>query len=181
MRQDLETERLKFTEVTRGQLPLFFKLHSCPEVDQFNTMGIPVSMEITAAILKPAIENQKQTQRSIYCWGVYNKRNQAFIGEAGFNVSPLKYRRGEMHYLIMPQYWGNGFATEIVRGILNFGFDQLALHRIEAGVATENLASIRVLEKAGLLREGRHRKILPIRGEWVDNYHYAILECDLRT
>jgi len=54
------------------------------------------------------------------------------------------------------------------------------LHRIEAGVVIENSKSIRVLEKAGMQQEGRHRKTLPIRGEWVDNYHYAIVEDDAR-
>ena len=60
--------------------------------------------------------------------------------------------------------------------ILNFSFVDLNLHRITAGVATENEASIRLLERIGMTKEGKHRKILPIRGEWWDNYHYAILE-----
>ncbi|MEL7146066.1 MAG: GNAT family protein, partial [Bacteroidota bacterium] len=59
-------------------------------------------------------------------------------------------------------------------------FDQLKLHRIEAGVAVDNQRSIRVLEKAGMTREGRKRKVLPIRGDWYDNYHYAILEEDFQ-
>ncbi|MDR1201453.1 MAG: GNAT family N-acetyltransferase [Tannerellaceae bacterium] len=50
----------------------------------------------------------------------------------------------------------------------------------EAGVATENIRSIKVLEKSGMIREGLRRKILPIRGEWKDNYHYAIVENDPR-
>jgi [ribosomal protein S5]-alanine N-acetyltransferase len=54
----------------------------------------------------------------------------------------------------------------------------LRLHRIEAGCAVENIPSIKVLEKAGMTREGLKRKKLPIRGEWKDNYFYAILEED---
>jgi ribosomal-protein-alanine N-acetyltransferase len=62
--------------------------------------------------------------------------------------------------------------------VIRFGFEELELHRIEAGVATENKASIRVLEKLGMTQEGKRRKILPIRGQWKDNYHYALLEDD---
>ncbi len=51
---------------------------------------------------------------------------------------------------------------------------------MEAGVASENTRSIRVLEKIGMTKEGLRRKILPIRGEWKDNYHFAIVEDDLR-
>ena len=56
----------------------------------------------------------------------------------------------------------------------------LSLHKVEAGVACENERSIHVLEKSGMIREGLRRKILPIRGEWKDNYHYAIVEDDPR-
>jgi len=55
------------------------------------------------------------------------------------------------------------------------------LHKVEAGVATGNVKSIRVLEKVGMTREGLRRKILPIRGEWIDHYHYAIVESDKRN
>ncbi len=61
---------------------------------------------------------------------------------------------------------------------MNFGFNDLKLHRIEAGCAVENIASSKVLEKVGMTKEGIKRKILPIRGEWKDNYFYAILEED---
>ena len=84
----------------------------------------------------------------------------------------------EFYYKFFPEYWGNGFATETVKRIIQFGFEDCKLHRIEAGVATQNLASIKVLEKAGMKCEGIRRKILPIRGEWKDNYHFAILEDD---
>lgn len=62
--------------------------------------------------------------------------------------------------------------------VLDFCFNQLKLHRITAGCVTENIASAKVLEKSGLLKEGHCRKILPIRGQWFDNDEYAILEED---
>lgn len=83
-----------------------------------------------------------------------------------------------MWYKLLPAHWGQGLTTEALKALISFGFDQLQLHRIEAGCAVENVASIRVLEKAGLTREGRKRQVLPIRGKWVDNYWFAILETD---
>tara|TARA_B110000037_G_scaffold31375_1_gene37705 strand:+ start:38 stop:364 length:327 start_codon:yes stop_codon:yes gene_type:complete len=103
------------------------------------------------------------------------KRKQYFywrIGNAAY------YNKGEIYYSLIPEFWNKGFATEAVQAILKYGFVTLNLHRIEAGVATQNLNSIKLLEKVGMTREGMHRKILPIRGEWVDNYSYAILEED---
>jgi ribosomal-protein-alanine N-acetyltransferase len=75
-------------------------------------------------------------------------------------------------------YWGKGYITEAASMVLDFGFRKLLLHRIEAGVAIDNVASIKVLEKIGMHNEGIRRKILPIRGEWKDNFHYALLEED---
>jgi [ribosomal protein S5]-alanine N-acetyltransferase len=56
----------------------------------------------------------------------------------------------------------------------------LKLHRIEAGCAVENVASVSVLEKVGMTREGMKRKKLPIRGEWKDNYFFGMLEEDFQ-
>jgi len=94
------------------------------------------------------------------------------------NLREIKFRNAEIWIKIHPDYWNIGFGTEVINKIVHFGFNDLNLHRIEAGCATGNTASGRMLEKAGLLREGTKRKILPVRGEWLDAYSYAILEED---
>jgi len=81
---------------------------------------------------------------------------------------------------LLPEHWNNGYATEVSKTLIHYGFENFHLHKVEAGVATGNIRSIRVLEKSGMTREGLRRKILPIRGEWIDNYHYAIVEDDPR-
>ena len=93
-------------------------------------------------------------------------------------LTTAKYNKGEIHYSLIPRFWNKGYATEAVLAILKYSFETLNLHRIEAGLATQNLNSIKLLEKVGMTQEGMHRKILPIRGGWVDNYSYAILEED---
>jgi RimJ/RimL family protein N-acetyltransferase len=77
-------------------------------------------------------------------------------------------------------YWGKGFGTESLNTILDFGFKELNLHRIEAGCAVDNIASIKVLEKVGMIREGRKRQVLPLKSGWSDNFEYAIVETDKR-
>ncbi|MNL40929.1 Acetyltransferase (GNAT) family protein [compost metagenome] len=77
-----------------------------------------------------------------------------------------------------PRFWNKGYATESLKRIIAFGFDDLNLHRIEAGCAVANTGSIHVLEKVGMLREAHTRKLLPLKSGWSDNYGYAILSTD---
>ncbi len=177
---DIYSNRLKLTEISRADLEDIHRLHSFPEVDEFNTLGIPQSMGDTEAILQPLLEEQRKIPQATYTWKIILEETLEFIGIAGMNLSNDKFRLGEIYYKLLPAHWGKGYATEVAKALIRFGFDEMHLHKIEAGVAIGNTRSIRVLEKSGMTREGVRRKILPIRGDWVDNYHYAIVEDDPR-
>lgn len=90
-------------------------------------------------------------------------------------LKEFRFRCAEVWFKIHFNEWRNGYATEALSRVLDFGFAELKLHRIEAGCAVENIASVKVLENAGMTREGMKRKVLPIRNEWVDAYSYGIL------
>lgn len=81
-------------------------------------------------------------------------------------------------YTLFNQYWGNGYATEAVRAGLSIAFEKLNMHRVEALVELDNLASIRVVERAGFRKEGTSRRRIFQRGEWRDVYVYAFTEED---
>lgn len=99
-----------------------------------------------------------------------------FVGLVSLKLSSSKFNSAEIWYKINVDFWNQGYATEAIRAVIRFGFDRLKLHRIEAGCAVENLASIRVLEKAGMTQEGRKRQILPLVTGWMDSFEYAILD-----
>jgi len=175
---ELNTKRLIIREASWADLDDIFILESSPEIDEYNTLGIPDNKDVTREHLRPYMQDQKVEKRKKYCWSIRLQTTDDFIGLAGMNLSADRFKMGEIWYNLMPMHWGNGYATEVAKRVIRFGFEVLNLHRIEAGVATENKRSIKVLEKAGMSIEGIRRKILPIRGDWVDNYHYAILEDD---
>lgn len=177
---NIKTERLILTELNWDDLNDVHDIHSVQEVDQFNTLGIPKNLEETKKVIKPDIEDQLKTQRSRFGWKIQLAETKEFIGLAGMFLSNDKFKMAEFYYKFYPKFWGNGYATECAKSLIKFGFEKHSLHRIEAGVATENKASVRVLEKAGMTCEGVRRKILPIRGEWKDNFHFAIVEDDPR-
>ncbi len=176
----LEADRLILRELTWNDLEKVNELHSFPEVDEYNTLGIPENIEATKKVLQPIIKDQESEIRKKYGWAIILKSDNKFIGLAGMNLSADRFKIGEIYYSLNPAFWKKGYATETAKTLIKFGFENLKLHRIEAGVATENKNSIKVLEKTGMTCEGIRRKILPIRGIWKDNYHYAILENDKR-
>lgn len=174
----LKTNRLNIRAIKWADLEAVHALNTLPETDEFNTLGIPETIQTTEKLLNEWLAAQKQTPRIAYVFGIDLIDTKQFIGLIAMNLGKQNYRTAEVWYKIHKDYWGRGYASEALTKLLEFGFNELKLHRIEAGCAVENIASIRVLEKAGMTQEGRKRKILPIRGKWVDNHFYAILEED---
>ena len=175
---DLQTSRLRLRELTAADLDAVHRLHSLPEVDEFNTLGIPADVATTERLLAGWLAQQVATPRTAYVLGAQRLDSPEFVGLVALTLGKAAFRNGEVWYKLMPAHWGQGLATEALRALVRFGFDRLGLHRLEAGCAVENAASARVLEKAGLIREGHKRQVLPIRGAWVDNYFYAVLATD---
>ncbi len=171
------TDRLIIRDLNCDDLNFIHLIHSTPEVQAYATLDIPESMSESEDYLKKYLEQQNYSPRKEYGFCVL-LLNQESIGLVGLSNCLSKFKKAELWFKLLPKYWDKGYTTEAVLPILKFGFEKLLLHRIEAGVATENIASIKVLEKIGMQKEGIRRKILPIRGEWKDNFHYAILEED---
>ncbi|MBL0946675.1 GNAT family protein [Brevundimonas sp.] len=106
-----------------------------------------------------------------------------FVFEAGMGqlvgaVTLSHIRRGvseagTLGYWIGQSHAGKGYCTAAVRGMVAFAFDTLKLHRVEAACVPWNVASRRVLEKAGFEAEGRARAYLKINGEWADHLLYG--------
>ena len=176
----LQTKRLNIRELQASDLNDIHTLHSLPETDAFNTLGIPENIYTTEQILSGWLYEKEKEQRNSYVLGLELSNNNQFIGLIAINLARPKYRKAEVWFKIHKDYWNNGYTTEALKMILKFGFTQLNLHRIEAGCAVGNIASAKVIEKAGMVREGMCRKDLPIRGEWMDSYSYAILEDDFK-
>jgi len=99
------------------------------------------------------------------------------IGLCGLVLEP-EAEEGEAWYLLQPDRWGRGLATEALGGLMVHGFRTRGVRRMTARCLPENPASSRVLEKLGFKREGHLRQNLRINGEWRDSYLYARLASD---
>lgn len=178
MKIEILAERIKLRLIELSDLESIHKLHSLPETDKFNTLGIPKNILETHAIIEPWIEENELSKIKNYTFAIENRLNKKFIGLFGLKLGTEKYKRAEVWFKIHSDYYKKGYATEALKAVINFGFEKLKLHRIEAGCAVENVGSLKVLEKSGMISEGRRRKILPLKSGWSDNFIYAIIETD---
>jgi ribosomal-protein-alanine N-acetyltransferase len=174
----LQTDRLNLRQLSITDIDKIHELHSLPETDQFNTLGIPETIQTTEQIVNEWLVEQNAIPRTSYIFCIHNNETKQFIGLIALLLGKPNFRTAEIWYKIHIDYWRQGYTTEALNKLLDFGFNDMGLHRIEAGCAVENIASSKVLEKAGMTKEGMKRKKLPIRGEWKDNYFYAMLEED---
>jgi RimJ/RimL family protein N-acetyltransferase len=113
-----------------------------------------------------------------YSFAVFEKSSNKFVGGVGLNFINRVHQVGNLGYWVRTSATGQGFATSATRLAARFGFAQLGLRRIEIVAAVDNVASQKVAEKAGAIREGMARKRLLIHGESQDAVLYSLIPAD---
>jgi RimJ/RimL family protein N-acetyltransferase len=162
----LETERLFLREFDEGDAAPFYLLGSDPAVLRYtgDPGGGLRSIEHALEVLRSrSIADYRNYEYGR--WACVLKANGEVIGFAG-----LKYladvQEVDIGYRLLPAYWGQGLATEASRAVLDYGRTRLGLERIIGLVDPENVASVRVLEKLGLMSAGQ----IEYQGKWVTKY-----------
>jgi len=140
------------------------------------------------------LPSEEETQETIHSWmnglaacpphydfAVTLLPHDWVIGWCCIQISSSHTEVGELMYVFNRDFWGQGYATESTRAMVDFGFWELKLHRIFATCRPENAGSWRVLEKLGMQREGLLRENTYIHGKWCDSFLYAMLADDWKS
>lgn len=109
-------------------------------------------------------------------WALALKPNRRMIGSCGFHLFDRRHQRVEIGYELHSDYWRQGLMSEAVRAVLQFCFDTLAAHRVEADVVEGNVASAALLKKAGFTLEGLWRDRVYKRGAYQSLWQYGFLK-----
>ena len=99
----------------------------------------------------------------------------AFLGWCSLTRWNPDYRSASLGYCFDDAAWGHGYATEAARTLLHWAFDTLDMKRVQAETDTRNVASARVLEKLGFVREGTLREDCVVNGEVSDSWVYGLI------
>jgi RimJ/RimL family protein N-acetyltransferase len=147
----LVTERLCLRRFREDDLELLDRLHSDPEVMRY--VGGVKTRAQTEAGLKTRILDYYEQHPGFGIWATLERATGACVG-----LHLLNHIQGESYiqvgYILFSQYWGRGYATEMTAAILRYGFSELELPMIHAITDLPNVASQKVLQKAGLERKG---------------------------
>jgi RimJ/RimL family protein N-acetyltransferase len=170
----LESERLLLREFNMSDWPALHAYTSVPDVVKYMPFG-PTTGAETREHLSQCLTTAAEQPRRIYELAVVIRAENQLIGTATITLHPQERRHASFSYLLHRHYWGHGYATEAMRTLINFGFRDLQLHRLEDTADTRNQASVRVMEKLGMQREGHLRETIWKDGQWYDEYIYAIL------
>jgi [ribosomal protein S5]-alanine N-acetyltransferase len=174
----IETDRLLLRKMRPEDAEAMFDYASDPEVTRYVIWDTHRTVADSRAFLDLTVEGYASGEGRD--WGIVYKGDLRFVGTCGFVNVSREDARAELGYVLSKRYWGRGLAPEAVRAVIRFGFERVGLNRIEARCISENAASARVMEKAGMNYEGTLRQREFIKGEYRDMRHYSILRGEFR-
>jgi RimJ/RimL family protein N-acetyltransferase len=172
----LRTPRLLLRPLREQDAQALFGIFSDPRVSRY--LSRPAWPSIDLAFERIARDLQALPAGEYLRFGIERTDGGELIGECSlFNLSEQS-RRAEIGYALASRAWGNGYIGEALNCLLEFGFSQLALNRVEADIDPRNEASARSLERLGFRNEGRLRERWIVDGEVSDTALYGLLLSD---
>ena len=151
----LRTDRLTLRRLKQSDTDDMFDYAKRQDVTEYLRWYPHQSKKYTSDYLRYV--SARYNLGDFYDWAVIENESGKMIGTCGFTSFDLPHNSAEIGYVLNPDFHGKGYATEAAARVVEFGFSQLGLHRIEARFMRENTASLHVMEKLGMTLEGYRR------------------------
>jgi [ribosomal protein S5]-alanine N-acetyltransferase len=171
----IATRRLLIRDYTLADVNAVFSYVQDPDYWQYQSAEAPSAAQVES-LIQWVVNDQASTPRRMHFLAAVRKDTGEIIGEAVLKVVNIAERQGEIGFGVAPKFWKQGFASEIAGAALDAAFLHFKLHRVAAQCSPDNKASIRVMQKLGMAREGLLRDIHYARGRWWSTVIYGILD-----
>jgi len=169
----IQTGRLSLRQFLESDLENLFKGLSHPDVIKY--YGVSYStLEATKAQIKFFADLEKE-ETGIW-WAVCSHNHKVFYGAVGFTGLNKTHKKAEIGFWLIHDFWGQGIMAEAITAICKYGFDELALHRIEAIVETENSNCKKTMIKLNFQHEGTMRECEIKNGKYISLEIYSKLK-----
>lgn len=168
----LDTNRLILRQVEESDIDDIHAYASDPMLTTHLTWDAHRTLQDTHAFIQFAFKQYEEN--GVGPWAIVWKEKNQVIGTIDL-VWNKKHYSAELAYAISREFWRQGLGTEAVKKIINFGFKEMELERIQARCVPDNIASYRLMETVGMTYEGTLRKSMFRKGKQEDIKMYSIL------
>jgi len=175
--QEIETERLRLRRFVMEDVNMvFLEWANSEAVTKYLTWERHKSLGETRTWLLSTIASYEQ--EGIYSWGIELKETSGLIGSIGVGIKSEHSRVANVGYCLGERFWGSGYMTEALRAVIDYMLYDVNVNRIEAYHSVNNPASGKVMQKAGMLKEGCSRQNYLTGDEYQDSDLYALVQDD---
>ncbi len=161
------TKRLHIRPFDKQDWLAVYDYVSIPEVMAYMPNGVLNETEVKKLVGQHSEHNAKK-------YAIVLIEENQLIGHLEF-FSYFGTHTYEIGWVLNPKYQNKGYTTEAAKAVMNYGFEEMKLHRIVATCQPENIPSWKVMEKVGMRREGLFKKCIPHGELWWDEYAYGVL------
>ena len=169
----LNTDRLILRKILPSDHEDVYEYSSKPEVTKFLLWSCHPSLEYTRQYIEYLQGRYKIGD--FFDWAITLKDSGKMIGTCGFTKIDDENKVAEIGYVLNPDYWNLGLATEAAEIVLEFAFETMNMHRVEAKFMFGNDASLTVMKKLGMKFEGYHRDAMLVKGKYRTIGYASIL------
>jgi [ribosomal protein S5]-alanine N-acetyltransferase len=169
----IATSRLLLREVTVADaMPLFY-LRSDAAVLKYLDKAPEKSVDETIALINQVKKNKEDGDGIL--WGITLKESDTVIGTICYWRMQKEHYRAEIGYALHPSQQGKGIMDEAIKAVLQYGFETMQLHSVEANINPANEASWKLLERNGFIKEAHFKENYYYNGKFLDSVIYSLI------
>lgn len=174
------TGRLLLRPLRDRDAELVYRYRSIDEISCYQAW-IPADRAEVREFIDKMSRIEPDTPGTWYQLAICLRESGELIGDCGLHFPAASDFEAEIGITLAPEHQGRGYAAEALGLLFEYLFESLQKHRVFCSVDPRNHASLRLMERAGMRKEAHFRKSLRIRGSWVDDVVYALLEEEWRA
>ena len=171
----LQTPRLRLREITAADAQRLYEIHGNPAVMRWFGSEPLGSLDAAHSLVKAFATWQTLVNPGTR-WGIQRGDDDRLLGSVGLFSWNRQWRKCSVGYELAPEAQHQGLMREALGAVLPWGFEHMMLHRIEALIHLDNLASITLVRGLGFVEEGRLREV----GRWGGQQHDMLMFSLLR-
>jgi [ribosomal protein S5]-alanine N-acetyltransferase len=173
-----KSEKLHVRPLTRQDYASWKHAYSSmlPRKNEWDTANRPPE-ELSLSNFLKTLKSQKENQSSdrVYDLGIFTSSEGEFVGIVSLmDIVRGLFQNAFLGLTIFNKYWQSGYGKAAARAVIDIAFNDLGLHRLEAGIEPRNIRCIRGTRAFGFRKEGRKKRAVYLRGQWRDLMMYSM-------